>query len=87
MAKFAFRTKGGVCRIDGMYHALIDIWDNADCEGASKRWISHKSFATEAAAMRYYVASVRPRLLAAHEKLAKETDGSIEWRKSLEDFL
>jgi hypothetical protein len=92
MAEAAIRTKGGVCLVDGQYYVLIDIWDNAQCEGEPLRIMSVKGFPTEAAALRHYIAKVRPKILSAHEQLAKDIGGSVSRRNifergTLEDYL
>jgi hypothetical protein len=50
------------------YHAIVHIWDNVECTGTPKEWVSNEVFDTEDQAMDFYKSSIRPGL----EKLMRE---------------
>ena len=60
----ALRMKGGVKLIpDGNdYAAVVHTWDNLDCKGEPKEWVSSDTFSTEDEAMEYYKTHIRPSL-------------------------
>jgi len=62
--------KGGVAfdRNAQAFRAVVHSWDNADCEGEPKEWLSDESFDSEDDAMSFYKIRVRPKL----ERLMRE---------------
>jgi hypothetical protein len=68
--KAGIRMKGGTSfdPILNAYHAIVHTWDNVECRGEPKEWISNEAFDTEGQAMDFYKSSIRPGL----EKLMRE---------------
>jgi hypothetical protein len=80
----AIRMKGGVSfdPAANAYRAIVHSWDNAECIGEPQEWRSAQIFASEDAAMSYYMASIRPgleRLMAEASRKAK--DGTFMHRQ------
>ncbi len=71
------RMKGGVCLIPDKeaYAAVVHTWDNVDCEGKPKEWISSESFLTEDEAMEYYKTYIRPSLSQMMNDIQKNKSG------------
>ena len=68
--KAGIRMKGGTS-FDPMlnaYRAIVHTWDNVECTGEPKEWVSKEVFDTEDQAMDFYKSSIRPRL----EELMRE---------------
>jgi hypothetical protein len=68
--KAAIRMKGGTSfdPILNAYHAIVHTWNNVECTGEPKEWVSKELFDTEDQAMDFYKSSIRPIL----EKLMRE---------------
>jgi len=52
------------------YHAIVHTWDNVECAGEPKEWVSNEVFDTEDQAMDFYKSNIRPGL----EKLMREVN-------------
>ena len=64
------RMKGGTSfdPILNAYHVIVHTWDNLECTGEPREWVSNEVFDTEGEAMDFYKSSIRPGL----EKLMRE---------------
>ena len=71
--KAGIRMKGGTSfdPILNAYHAIIHTWDNVECTGEPKEWVSNEVLATEGQAMDFYKSSIRPSLEKLTQKVTR----------------
>ena len=84
--KAAIRMKGGVAfdPVANTYHAIVYSWDNAECTGKPQEWQSAETFPSEAAAMNFYKANIRPDLKRLMDEASLETKNGVFLHRQLE---
>ncbi len=78
--------KGGVSfdPVVDAYRAVVHTWDNRDCIGDPKEWLSGETFPTDDEAMVFYKKNIRPELEGLMRQ-AHEQEGVSVARRRLEE--
>jgi len=66
------------------YHAIVHTWDNMECTGEPKEWVSNEVFETEGQAMDFYKSNIRPALEKLMRKASRDHKDLITSIRRLE---
>jgi hypothetical protein len=84
--KAGIRMKGGTSfdPVLNAYHAIVHTWDNVECTGEPKEWVSQEVFDTEGQAMDFYKSSIRPGLERLMREATRDHKGTTMSLRRLE---
>lgn len=84
--KPGIRMKGGVTfdPANGAFRPVVHTWDNVECEGEPKEWMSPEMFSTEDEAMDYYKIHIRPQIKKMMAEIADQNSAVAFGHRELE---